>query len=224
MIDYKVIDVNPDISEDRFVTLLQGSPALPSAVQVYRYCVSRRVSPLFLAAMFYKESTQGRYGWATRTFSWGNTRPPSFGVYGIGAYNQDTGRFYSLGSLLPKGRYLSAYGNWTEGGISTVARLVEHTPYAGRKSVREIIPIWAPATDQNDPEGYIQTVLWYIRENIGAGFPNAVQPDGRVQIGPVDFGGNVITVAEVIVRTVNDAGVLHERSWRLDGLQPWGYR
>lgn len=224
--DYQVINVDPDITEAGFVQILQsaGSPVpADQARKVYQFCVKRRVSPLFILGMFNKESGFGKNGWAAKTFSWGNTRPPSFGYAMIGSYNQDTGVFYKVGVPIPSGRYLSAYVNWEQGGISTVARLTEHTPYEGKTTVRQIISTWAPPSDGNNTELYINQVLGFIGGKIGVGFPGALTQIGSVLLGGVDFGGVLTTVAEVTVRGINADGTRYERTWRLDGMQPWGF-
>lgn len=168
--DYPVVGVAPDMTEARFVAILTEarSPAASAAPAVYRYCVSRGVSPAALLAIFRHESSLGLAGWAVKTRSWGNTRPPSFGAPAIGWYDQDSGEFNGVG-----GRALSAYANWVDGGVSTVARLVEHAPYRGKTTVRAIIPVWAPTGNGNVPERYIAAVLADIerwREPMSTGY------------------------------------------------------
>lgn len=160
--DYRVKDVPPDMTEDAFVAAKNalGSPVGDDQARaVYRYCIARRFSPAALLAWFRHESSAGTAGWATKTFSWGNTRPPSFGAAHIGVFNQDTDTFYPAGITPPAGRYLSRYANWIDGGISTIARFFDHQPYAGKDTVRAIVPVWAPSNDGNDVERYIAAVL-----------------------------------------------------------------
>lgn len=158
----RVIGVDPDMTELAFIGVLKaaGSPALSSAHAVYQECVKRRVSPAFLLAMFQHESGYGLHGWAAKTFSWGNTRPPSFGAIPTVVFDQDSGDWYYWEGARPSGRrYLCAYRDWIDGGVSTVARFVEHAPYAGKTTVEEIIPVWAPSSDGNDTARYIAAVL-----------------------------------------------------------------
>ena len=143
--DYRAKGVTADMPFAPFVDVLHaaGSPVTPEeAWQVYAYCLKRGLSPAFLLAMFHHESGYGRFGSAVGTHSWGNTRPPSYGVADVGI----TDRFFSV------------YNTWVEGGVSTVARLFDHTPYLTKQTVRQIIPIWAPASE-NDVERYIEAVL-----------------------------------------------------------------
>lgn len=144
--DYTAKGVAPDMTEAAFLAVLReaGSPVPQDAARaVYAYSAGRRLSPAFLLAMFRHESTFGRFGSAALTKSWGNTRPPSYGVEHVGVSE----------------RNFSVYANWADGGVSTAARLFDHPAYAGKDTVRAIIPTWAPATDGNDPERYIAAVL-----------------------------------------------------------------
>lgn len=173
--DYRVIGVPPDLTEGQFVAILRaaGSPAAEAGQAVYRACVARRVSPVFLLAVFRHESGMGLAGWATTTRSWGNTRPPSYGAPEIGAYQQDT-RAYTPRPGPYSARSLCAYADWAAGGISTVARLVEHPAYRGLTTVREIVPVWAPASDGNIPAAYIAAVLGAVKEWTGGGSMGSV--------------------------------------------------
>jgi hypothetical protein len=149
MQDYKIKGVGPDMDEEMFVAILHdaGSPVpFAQARAVYSYAVARQVSPAWLLAVFAHESSMGKAGTATQTHSWGNTREPSFGVP-------------SLGTVAGRSGYFSKYANWADGGVSTVARICDHKPYAEAFTVRQWCPIWAPATDGNAPESYIAAVL-----------------------------------------------------------------
>lgn len=180
--DYRVKDIAPDMTEAKFIAVLRalGSPVSDErAAEVFRYCIARRFSPAGLLAFFRHESSAGKAGWATRTFSWGNTRPPSFGTAHMGVFNQDTGTFYAAGTPYPAGRYLSAYADWVAGGVSTVARFYDHAPYSRAFSVREIVPIWAPSSDGNSPERYIRAVLDDIEQ---WATPTAPHPAPRIAL------------------------------------------
>lgn len=157
--DYRVIGVEPDIDLDTFDRILREaqSPALSSAHAVWNYCKRRGVSPAFLLAMFKIESKFGTQGTATQTRSWGNTRLPNFG--GV----PDMGTVPGRSGVFP------VFANWADGGISTASRFLDHAPYHGKTTVREIIPIWAPPTDQNDTEAYIAAVLASIESWVGQG-------------------------------------------------------
>ena len=147
--DYKVKGVGPDMDEAAFLAVLRAnqSPVRDGEARaVYSYCLVRSVSPAWLLACFNHESSMGKAGTATQTHSWGNTRRPSFGVPDIGEVAGRSGTF-------------SRYANWADGGVSTVARICDHQPYANANTVREITPVWAPSSDGNNVEGYIAAVL-----------------------------------------------------------------
>jgi N-acetylmuramoyl-L-alanine amidase len=157
MDDYKVKGVPADMSEADFLAVLRAASSPVSAGEaraVYSYCLARQVSPAWTLAVFHHESTYGRAGTATETHSWGNTRRPSFGVPDIGIVAGRSG-------------YFSKYANWADGGVSTVARVVDYKPYAEAFTVRQITPIWAPSSDGNNTERYIQAVLADIEKWTG---------------------------------------------------------
>lgn len=167
MEDYKVKGVPADMTEQAFLQVLRAaqSPVRDAeALAVYSYAVARQLSPAALLAMFHHESTYGRFGSAETTRSWGNTRPPSFGVPDIGITT----------------RLFSVYDNWVDGGVSTVARLFDHKPYQGKNTVREIIPIWAPPTE-NSTERYIEAVLADIEQ-----WTTSKEPSMTVVSPPID--------------------------------------
>lgn len=154
------------ISRGRFADLVRrlAAPAVVAERDPGEYwdaCMAERVDPLFVLAIFGHESTYGRYGAAVETHSWGNTRPPSFGVPQIGTYAQSGGRL------------LSRYATWLDGCRSTAARLAAPSFYyrQERRTIGEVFndplhrdpPVeWAPAGDGNDPGGYLASVLAFM--------------------------------------------------------------
>lgn len=142
--------VSPDITITTFLDYLRERQSPVSDVEgaaVYAYCVQRHLSPAYLLGVFTHESQCGTEGIAAITHSFGNTRSPSFG--GVVELGQVRGRSGSF----------PIFRNWIDGGISTVARLFDYAPYQGADTVEAITPIWAPATDGNDPTAYVQAVL-----------------------------------------------------------------
>jgi hypothetical protein len=149
----QVVNVEPDMTERDFLAVLtaaQSPAAATAAAAVYQYCVNRRVSPAFLLALFQHESTFGTKGTATITHSWGNTRLPGHG--GVGVVRMTTPTEARSGTF-------PVFRDWVDGGIATVARLVDYPPYQGKTTVEAIIPIWAPSSDGNDPARYVTAVL-----------------------------------------------------------------
>ncbi len=152
MDDQRVVGVAPDISELTFIGALKaaGSPALSAGHAVYRYCVERGVSASFVLAMFSHESGMGKAGTATITHSWGNTRMPTHG--GVTPVRMTTAGEARSGQF-------PVFRDWIDGGIATVARFVDYAPYAGKTTVGQIIPTWAPNSDGNDSAAYVRGVV-----------------------------------------------------------------
>lgn len=134
----------------------------------------RFVDPLLMLAKFNHESSMGTAGAATVTRSWGNTRPPSFGVDEVGRHPQFIG-----GTL---NGFFSIYSSWLDGCISTAGRLVtKDYVYAGwgRERIRhlyawdddpatdadESLVVWAPAGDFNNPSAYLRAVIDFMNAN-----------------------------------------------------------
>lgn len=152
----RVIGVAPRISKERFRAILQihGSPAAAEAEASYDAIVAEGVDPLFLLAVFWYESYFGTMGICARyqTRNPGNTRSSSTG---IGEVIQTE-----------KGPFVR-YPSWTEGFRDAAHRLVDpRYPYAraGAVTVEQIIPIWAPRSDGNQPESYIAQVLEFMEQ------------------------------------------------------------
>ena len=146
-----VVGTLPRVSPGRFVAVLREaqSPAAAEAEAGYWAVVQHAVDPLFALAVFRHESQYGRVGIcaAYGTKNPGNTRSSRTGV----------GEVVST----PRGPFVR-YPNWTEGFRDLAYRLVDPTfVYAQRQlqTIGEIIPVWAPAADNNRPEAYIASVV-----------------------------------------------------------------
>ncbi|HUG16099.1 MAG TPA: hypothetical protein VMM78_13905 [Thermomicrobiales bacterium] len=130
------------------------------AIEAARTPDGRCVDPLFVLAKFVHESGMGKAGMATTTRSWGNTRPPSFGVPEVGQETQ-----FINGQ--PNG-FFSRYDTWLDGCHSTCGRLVSPDwKYHARTTIREIYDhpsgdVWAPAGDFNNPAAYLRAVIDFM--------------------------------------------------------------
>jgi hypothetical protein len=159
------------ISRERFRSLLRQMAASEviderdpreyyDAIEAERTPDGLCVDPLLILAKFVHESSMGKAGMARTTRSWGNTRPPSFGVAEIGQEPQ-----FIDGQ--PNGSF-SRYASWLDGCRSTCARLVSPDwKYHGRRTIREIYDhpsgdVWAPAGDFNDPSSYLRAVIDFM--------------------------------------------------------------
>lgn len=178
------------ISRAKFAALLRerANPALLAerspeayydAIMAYRNDRGDFCDPLYVLAMFGKESTFGRNGVAVTSKSWGNTRAPNFGATPTGEMPGRTGTF-------------PIWANWLDGCISTVARLLAtNWYYTGEERTIEDVNIdphypnrnpnkpaqapiprendkpieWAPAGDLNSPEGYLSFVLRFMNDH-----------------------------------------------------------
>jgi N-acetylmuramoyl-L-alanine amidase len=148
----RVVGVAPRISPARFEQILHSaaSPAADSARAMYEAIVATGVDPAFALAFFKHESQFGSVGVCHDfdTHSPGNTRSSRIGVTGFV-------------DVPGKGRYVK-YGDWVTGMRDACYRLVDPVfDYATARatSIEQILPIWAPTSDSNSPQVYIQSVV-----------------------------------------------------------------
>ena len=124
------------ISRDGFHDAMYDYPASESCLaernpgQYWDECRAWGVDPLFVLAMFRVESSMGTAGTAVETWSWGNTRDPSFGAVPI---DQVVGR----SGVFP------AFASWLDGCAATCARLASPVwpvgaPYGERTTIRAV--------------------------------------------------------------------------------------
>ena len=150
---YSLTEVsNPDIPYERFRDELAGyhSPATNDAQASYEKIAARRISQRGLLAMFKHESAYGLLGICRQfdTKSPGNVRTSSTGK-GTSIYPAGRGQF-------------QRFTNWPDGWDDFAYRLISQSyPYIknGANTVEEIVPIFAPKDDNNDPEDYINSVV-----------------------------------------------------------------
>lgn len=139
--DYTLISTKR-ITRSLFVGILERakSPAAPVAADCYDICLSYGLDPAIALAFFQHESTYGKAGRAVTTLNWGNLRK------GKRAYKHADG--------------FAHYRDWRE-SLRDWCDLMLGPIYigAGRTTVRSVIPIYAPSSDNNTPERYIQAVI-----------------------------------------------------------------
>jgi hypothetical protein len=172
-----VVGVAPRIGMLGFKAALDValSPARFEAEQIYNIIVAQKVDPAFLLAIFRHESMLGLSGLAVANKNPGNTRS-SLTDKGIVV---DT----------PKGKFVR-YPTWTAGFEDLAVRLVAPYYVYGRKglvTIGQIIPVFAPDFDGNDPEAYIGNVVklmntWVIKEK-GGGNNNMTAIPSSTDIG-----------------------------------------
>lgn len=131
---------SPSITVDQIRRILTryGSPALDDAQAFYDLGVARGIDPAYCVAFFIMESAAGTQGVARTTHSIGNIRALS-GQPSFEGYRQ--------------------YTDWRE-GIADWYRLIDelYIRDLGLTTVDAIVPVYAPRSDNNDPEAYIATV------------------------------------------------------------------
>ncbi len=135
----------PSISLTTFEYFLRqdNSPAWPEAATMYQACLQLYCDPALALAFFQHESSMGKQGAAAQNKSLGNIRCVP------GAQCRAT---ESNGSF-------KVYSSWTDGMIDWVILMRES--YARKwnlYSLEQIVPRYAPSSDNNDPNGYINTI------------------------------------------------------------------
>lgn len=114
------------------------SPASGAGAAFYAQGVKYGIDPVFALAFFMEESTFGTKGVARTTHSLGNIRATP-GYHSYHGYR--------------------SYKSWTEGSEDWY-RLIDrlYVRHWGLTTVDQIIPVYAPSKDHNNPTGYIHNV------------------------------------------------------------------
>ncbi|MGN6566139.1 MAG: glucosaminidase domain-containing protein [Thermomicrobiales bacterium] len=136
----------PSLDASAIATILQhyNSPAAGSADTMYRLGLQYGIDPAYCLAFFIHESTAGTKGVAQVTKSVGNIRTTT-GYRDYQGYRQ--------------------YATWDE-GIEDWYRLIRDL-YIGQwnlTTVDQIVPVYAPASDNNDPDGYIRAIKQLVTD------------------------------------------------------------
>lgn len=182
--DYPILGP-PRISTLGFAEILRSnrSPAASEALSCYQAALGQGVDPAVMLAVFRKESTFGRFGYANRNRSWGNIRESS------GAFR--------------------AYSSWTAGAADCARLLAVYgrnqiRPGRNTSTVQTFPYVWAPAADGNAPDRYGDQLASWITEwqrrypasGSGAGLAPAPTPGGSTSpssnglVGPDGTAGN----------------------------------
>ncbi len=134
----------PTISLATFAHFLQlkNSPAYPEAATMYQNCLKLSCDPAVALAFFNHESSMGTMGAALGHKSFGNIRCTAGWSCD---YNGGGGGF-------------KIYTTWTEGLIDWANLLEVYASKFKLNTLEQIIPVYAPAEDNNSPVTYINTV------------------------------------------------------------------
>lgn len=153
--DYDIAGA-PDLTLAAFAGPLDtwDSPALSEAGAMYRALVDAGVRPSVFLAFFWVESKFGTTGIVKLfdTKNPGNVRTPEI-----------TSALTTIVDT-PRGKF-ARYPTWESGARDWAARMVG-PKYAGvgLRTVRQVLPKYAPSADSNDPDAYARAVLARVEE------------------------------------------------------------
>ena len=164
--DTIVVGVDPyDIPYELFrdIQVARNSPAAGEAHGAYSSIATNRVSIAFALAVFNHESQMATDPAAIVVKY--NTRNPG----NCRSLRADSG---AHGTVIdtPRGEFVQ-YQSWTDGWRDLSYRLVDpHYAYVqeGRRTIRQIIERFAPSTDSNDPDAYVNAVVKDMNTWIGS--------------------------------------------------------
>jgi hypothetical protein len=181
--DSQVVNVPPDIPKSKFVQVLKdaNSPALVEASASYDAVVKEGLSPAFILAIFFHESRLA-------------TDPQSMVVI-HGTHNPGNCRTSRIGVktiiTTERGNFVK-YDSWEQGFRDCAVRLKDKNyVYAqeGRATITQIIERWAPKGDfNNNPDGYINTVISLMNQWIGDASTTMKDPTNQVNLIPGHAG------------------------------------
>jgi hypothetical protein len=146
------LDGAPSLSANTILSVLQSynSPAANStfANQLYDLGLKYNINPAYALGFFAFESQCGSAGVATHTDSLGNVRfTQSASPVGYGNYNG-----------------YRKYSSWRDGAEDWYWVVRTFYINKGLNDIFKIIPIYAPSTDNNDPQLYAQTVYQLVQK------------------------------------------------------------
>ena len=120
------------------------SPACGTGEALSADMVQAGINPAFALAVFWHESQFGRLGVARLTHSLGNIRCTPGWQRCLGGYRW--------------------YPDWPASYADFAALLTREYFPRGLLTVEQILPVYAPAADGNDPAAYIHDVLSHMRQ------------------------------------------------------------
>jgi hypothetical protein len=145
------LDGAPSISATKILSVLQSysSPAANSlfADQLYDLGVKYGINPAYALGFFAYESQCGTTGIAVNTLSLGNVR-----------YSQST-------SPVPYGDYMDfrKYSSWRDGAEDWFWVIRTYYINQGLRDIYAVTPVYAPSSDNNNPQQYAQTVYQLVQ-------------------------------------------------------------
>lgn len=162
---------SPRISPAGFHAVLTvgNSPAAAENLDhaLYRICVEYGIDPAAALAFFRKESSLGTAGVGKLHKSWGNRRESEDNVYPRKRHVRPNGEDIGFFAVFPS--YAASLRDWCR---YMLRRYVQR----GLTTVEQILPVYAPKSDGNDPRYYATQVnalivVWSTR------YPTVAAPD-----------------------------------------------
>ncbi|MEO7912260.1 MAG: glucosaminidase domain-containing protein [Roseiflexaceae bacterium] len=139
---------DPSINAAAIDTILSayGSPAVGTGQAWIKLGQQYGIDPAYAVAFFIHESSAG-------------TNPGWAGMKSDGSTTHNVGNIICAGYATCYNRFRD-YASWDE-GIADWYKLISHEYVDGRgaASIEQIIPIYAPSSDNNDVPGYINVVV-----------------------------------------------------------------
>ena len=161
------IEAPPTMSAENFAAELQRrhSPAAPDAGPLYAACLTFGVNPAIALGFFAKESTFGTdpNGLARQTRNWGNLATPTDPQRTTG----QTVRFHFQVKGVDHFHDFPVYKSWADGLADFCARLTDpNSIYVreNRRTVRTVLPRYAPKDDGNRPDEYADLVIKLVEQ------------------------------------------------------------
>lgn len=153
----------PRISQAQFTRVLQQfqSPCAPIAAECYEIIRSSGLDPAVALGFFGHESTFGTRGVAVETLNWGNVRTPVDPARTIGTHP----------------RNFAIFRSWQDGLRDWCERINQrYIDQRGLDTVDKAIPVYAPSSDNNNVQRYIQHVTELVERWIAEDAPQAAAP------------------------------------------------
>lgn len=141
----------PRISQAQFVRVLQQaqSPCAPIGAECYNIICSYGLDPAVALGFFAHESTFGTRGVAVETLNWGNVRTPVNVERTTGTHP----------------RNFAIFRSWQDGLRDWCERInVRYIEQKGLDTVAKAIPVYAPSSDGNNVQRYIERVTELVNQ------------------------------------------------------------
>lgn len=154
---------SPRISQQQFVRVLAraASPCAPIGVECYAIITSYGLDPAVALGFFGHESTFGTRGVAVETLNWGNVRTAFKPERAAGTHP----------------RNFAIFRTWQDGLRDWCERINErYINQRGLDTVDQAVPVYAPSSDGNNVQRYIERVTQLVNDWIsedGAAAPPA---------------------------------------------------